>query len=214
MVDKSIGALKTWALAHLRWFGQSAFQLRTDAGQVVFIDPFRVPARAGPADLILVTHPHQDHYDRKSIEGLRKEDTVIVLPRSCAEPGQLALAAGESLRTGPFTVKGIAAYNLTRRFHPESGGWLGYMIDVEGLQIYHAGDTDLIPEMKDLCPDIALLPVGGLFSMGGRAAAEATGVMKAALCIPMHYGMFLGGRGAGARFVRRRGVGGMVLPRA
>jgi L-ascorbate metabolism protein UlaG (beta-lactamase superfamily) len=88
------------------------------------------------------------------------------------------------------------------------------MIDVEGLRVYHAGDTDLIPEMRDLRPDIALLPIGGLFSMGGRAAVEAADVMNAALCIPMHFGMLLSGRGAGARFVGRIGDRGLVLPRA
>jgi len=213
-VDKSRESLKSWARKHLRWFGQSAFELRTEAGQAVFIDPFRVPARVGPADLILITHPHQDHYDKRSVEGLRKEGTTIVLPRSCEEPGRQALAAGESRRFGVCTVTGIAAYNLTARFHPRSRGWLGYMIDVEGLRVYHAGDTDLIPEMRDLRPDIALLPIGGLFSMGGRAAVEAADVMNAALCIPMHFGMLLSGRGAGARFAGRIGDRGLVLPRA
>jgi L-ascorbate metabolism protein UlaG (beta-lactamase superfamily) len=213
-VHKSIEELRSWALTHMRWFGQSSFDLRTEAGLAVFIDPFRVPGRAGPADLILITHPHQDHYDKKSIEGLRKEGTAIVMPRSCVEPGQMALSAGESLSFGLLTVTGIAAYNLTRRFHPRSGGWLGYMIEVEGIRIYHAGDTDLVPEMADLHPDIALLPVGGIFSMSGRAAAEAAGIMKASLCIPMHFGMLLGGRGAGARFVHRLGDKGLLLDRA
>lgn len=214
-MDKSTGSLKNWAQAHLLWFGQSGFRLRTDAGLSLFIDPYRVPVGAGPADIILVTHPHPDHYDRKSIEGLRRNrDTTIVVPRPCVEPGQVGISAGESLNLGQIAVTGIAAYNLSGRFHPRSRGWLGYMIDVEGLRIYHAGDTDLVPEMRDLGPDIALLPVGGLFSMGGRAAAKAADMMNASLCIPMHFGMFLSGRGAGARFVRRLGAGGLVLPRA
>ncbi|MGO9309359.1 MAG: MBL fold metallo-hydrolase [Spirochaetia bacterium] len=213
-VDKSRESLKAWALSHLRWFGQSAFALRTEAGQAVFIDPFRVPRRAGPADLILITHPHRDHYDRKSVEDLRKEGATIVLPRSCGEPDKAALAAGESRSFGECTVTGVAAYNLSARFHPRSRGWLGYLIDVEGLRVYHAGDTDLIPEMKDLRPDIALLPIGGIFSMGGHAAVEAAGTMGAALCIPMHFGMLLGGRGAGVRFVDQMGERGLLLPRA
>lgn len=82
-MDRSVEWLKEWALRRLQWFGQSAFRIRTDTGQVIFIDPFRVPAGAGPADLILVTHPHADHFDRKAIAGLSRPGTVIVLPRSC-----------------------------------------------------------------------------------------------------------------------------------
>jgi L-ascorbate metabolism protein UlaG (beta-lactamase superfamily) len=213
-VDKSVESLKSWALEHVRWYGQSAFGIRTDGGKSLFIDPFRVPANAGPADLILVTHPHQDHYDRNAIQGLRTRDTAIVMPRSCAEPGQVALSAGESTRVGSFAVTGIAAHNVSKRFHPKASGWLGYVVELDGLRIYHAGDTDVIGDMKDLRPDIALLPVGGLFAMNGRAAVEAAGILKASLCIPMHFGMLLGGRGAGARFVRMLGAGGLVLPRA
>ncbi len=136
------------------------------------------------------------------------------MPRTGAESGQIPVSAGETLHVGEFTITAVAAYNLTRRFHPRSSGWLGYLVEVGGMQVYHAGDTDLVPEMADLRPDIALLPVGGLVAMNGRAAVEAAHVLKATLCIPMHFGMLLGGRGAGARFVRRLGEGGLVLPRA
>jgi L-ascorbate metabolism protein UlaG (beta-lactamase superfamily) len=212
-LDKSVAALKAWSREHISWFGQSAFLVRSGAGQAAFIDPWRVPSRAGPADLILVTHPHPDHYDRASIERLRTTETVIVLPRTGVESGQVALSAGESLRIGAFAITGIPAYNVTRRFHPQSRGWLGYLVEVDGVRTYHAGDTDLVPEMTDLRPDIALLPVGGLFVMNGRTAAEAARVLKAAVCIPMHFGLLLGGRGAGTRFVRRLGEGGMTLTR-
>jgi L-ascorbate metabolism protein UlaG (beta-lactamase superfamily) len=212
-LDKSVAALKAWSREHIGWFGQSAFRVRAGAGQAAFIDPWRVSSRAGPADLILVTHPHSDHYDRASIERLRKKETVIVLPRSGVESGQIGIAAGESLRVGGFAITAVPAYNVRRRFHPRSRGWLGYLVDVDGVRVYHAGDTDLVPEMTDLRPDIALLPVGGLFVMDVRRAAEAAGVLKASLCIPMHFGLLLGGKGAGARFVRRLGEGGITLTR-
>jgi L-ascorbate metabolism protein UlaG (beta-lactamase superfamily) len=212
-LDKSVAALKAWSREHISWFGQSSFRVRAAAGQAAFIDPYHVPAQAGPAALILVTHPHPDHYDPASIQGLRKQETTVVLPRGGAESWQVAISAGESLRFGAFEVTAVPAYNLARRFHPRSRGWLGYLVEVDGVRIYHAGDTDLVPEMATVRADIALLPVGGLFAMNGRAAAEAAEVLKAPLCIPMHFGMLLGGRGAGARFVRRLGEGGMTLPR-
>ncbi|HTO21361.1 MAG TPA: MBL fold metallo-hydrolase, partial [Spirochaetia bacterium] len=83
-MDKSPSTLRSWATSHLRWYGQSAFRVKTDGGQAVFFDPWRVPAREGPADLILVTHPHGDHLDRKAVEGLRQSSSEMVLPRSCA----------------------------------------------------------------------------------------------------------------------------------
>ena len=212
-MDRSVEALKGWAMSHLQWFGHSAFRIRSESGRAVFIDPWHVPPVAGPADLILVTHPHGGHYDRKAIEGLRKAGTVVVLPGSCAGEEQTGIAAGQSLQIGTIRVTGVAAYNLTRRFHPKSGNWLGYVVEVDGMKVYHAGDTDAIPEMRDVRPDIALLPIGGMFAMDWRAGAQAAVLLKAVLSIPMHYGLLLGGRGAGRRFSRRVGAGSMVMPR-
>lgn len=217
-MDKSIEWLKEWALKRLQWLGQSAFRIGTDSGQVIFIDPFRVPAGAGPADLILVTHPHGDHFDRRAIAGLSRTATAVVLPSSCAEAGQESLSAAQTVSFGAAHVTGIPAYNLAhnlrKRFHPRSGNWLGYMVEVDGVRLYHAGDTDPVPEMRDLKPDIALLPIGGMFTMNLRTAADAVVLLNAGLAIPMHYGMLLGGRGAGGRFSRLVGTRSLVLPRA
>ena len=111
-MDKSGEQLKEWAKAHLRWFGQSAFRLRTDEGELVFFDPFRVPSKEGPARLILVTHPHPDHYDRRAIQGLRGPGTTVLLPKGSAETGHAALSAGEMTEIGPLRVTAVAAYNL------------------------------------------------------------------------------------------------------
>ena len=212
-MESSVEALKGWAMSHLDWFGQSAFRIRSESGRAVFIDPWHVPASAGPADLILVTHPHGDHYDRKAIAGLRKQGTLIVLPRSCAGEGQTGISAGESLSVGAMRVSGVAAYNQVKRFHPKSSNWLGYLLEVDDMRVYHAGDTDVIAEMRGLKPDIALIPIGGLFAMDWRAGVEAARILKATLSIPMHYGCLLGGRNAGRHFASRVGSGAMVMPR-
>lgn len=208
-----IDAVKAWAQAHLTWFGQSAFRISTNGAGFIFIDPFRVPPSAGPAGLILVTHPHVDHYDRRAMAGLRRSDTVIVLPVTCAEPGQRGIAPGQTAQIGAVKVTGVPSYNVAKRFHPKSGGWLGYLVEVEGVRIYHAGDTDEIPEMSGIRPDIALLPVGGTMTMGWRAAAEANRDIGATLAIPMHYNMLIGGRRAGVRFCDAVGEGSVVLAR-
>ncbi len=203
--------LKSWARAHLRWFGQSAFRISTDGGGQIFIDPYHVPSSAGPALLILVTHPHMDHYDRRAIAGLRRPDTVIVLPMSCAEPGQRGIAPGQTETIGRVKVTGVPSYNVTKRLHPKSASWLGYIVEVDGVRIYHAGDTDALPEMSGLKPDIALLPVGGMLTMGWKAAAEASRLAGASLSIPMHFNMLIGGKKAGERFSAAVGAGSLVL---
>jgi L-ascorbate metabolism protein UlaG (beta-lactamase superfamily) len=212
MVGRTVEALRLWAQEHLSWFGQSAFRITT-AGSRIFIDPFRVPSSAGPASLILVTHPHQDHYDKAAISGLRGRDTVVVLPMSCAGPGQRGIAPGQTETISGVKITGVPAYNVARRFHPKSGSWLGYVVEVDGVRIYHAGDTDPLPEMNGLRPDIALLPVGGMFTMNWKAAAELQRTLGAALAIPMHFNMLIGGRRAGKRFAAAVGPGGLVLGR-
>jgi len=216
-MERDLASLRDWAASHITWYGQAAFRLRTEAGQAIFIDPFRVPRRAGPADLILVTHPHFDHYDRKAIARLRTTETPVVLPRSCAGSGEIGMYAGESLSFGKARVTGISAYNLEKKYHPKPSAWLGYLIEVDGLRIYHAGDTDRIPEMRGLKPGIALIPIGGSFGMDASEALDAVDLMQATLAIPMHFGLFLillGGPCAGRRFAARLGDRGLALPRS
>lgn len=207
---KSIEELKSWARDRLKWFGQSAFRI-SSSDQVIFIDPFRVPATWGPADLILITHPHPDHYDRRAVSALRQSNTVAVLPASCAEPGQRGMAPGQTETINKVRITAVASYNLRRHSHPKSGGWLGFLIEIDGVRLYHAGDTDPIPEMADLRPDIALLPVGGGPTMDWRAAALSAQPLKATLSIPMHFNFLLGGRKAGERFCHLAGQGSLIL---
>jgi L-ascorbate metabolism protein UlaG (beta-lactamase superfamily) len=110
-------------------------------------------------------------------------------------------------------VTGVPSYNVKKRFHPKSESWLGYVVEVDGVRVYHAGDTDPLPEMAGLRPDIALLPVGGMVTMNWRAAAELSRTLGATLSIPMHFSMMIGGRKAGERFAAAVGAGGLVLLR-
>ncbi len=82
----------------------------------------------------------------------------------------------------------IPAYNIGKSFHPKDKGFVGYIITVEGQRIYHAGDTDLIPEMSEVECDIALLPVSGTYVMTAKEAADAVSHIKTGLAVPMHYG--------------------------
>ncbi len=206
--------LKLHAGRTLSWFGQSAIRIRVSTGEVIIIDPFRVDASAGPADMILITHPHSDHFDRRAVAGLSKPSTVVVVPHQIASGRLEGITPGQTLRIGDIYVSAVPAYNTAKPFHPRARGWVGYLINVDGVRIYHAGDTDLIPEMKGLAPDIALLPVGGFFGMNAQAAAEAARILPAALSIPMHYGGFPFPKDAGEKFLQAVGGAGLILPRA
>jgi len=143
----------------------------------------------------LVTHSHFDHCDPDKIESVEKKDTVIIAPKDCASKigkNIRTLKPGEETSVDKITVKAVEAYNVRRfrspgnPFHPKGFG-VGYLINAEGKTIYHAGDTDLIPEMRQLgCIDVALIPSGGTYTMDNPEAAEAAVAVNPKVAIPMH----------------------------
>jgi L-ascorbate metabolism protein UlaG (beta-lactamase superfamily) len=143
-----------------------------------------------------VTHDHFDHCDSTKIASIRKNDTVILSCASVARKinGVELIAAGEEKNVGGITVKAVPAYNIGKPYHAKNTG-LGFVIDVDGTKIYHAGDTDFIPEMSALAGeriDVALLPIGGKYTMDVREAADAAAVIRPRYVVPMHYGMVPG----------------------
>ncbi|MEM0353119.1 MAG: MBL fold metallo-hydrolase [Archaeoglobaceae archaeon] len=156
--------------------------------KVLYIDPYEVPEGLEKADLILVTHDHFDHLDIKSIKRLSKADTSIVTPKGCFIEGYdtCSLDEGEERIVKDVKIKTVPAYNVNKPFHKKGG--VGYIVEIDGVRIYHAGDTDRIPEMKNIEVDVALLPIGGTYTMNVSEAVEAAWDIKAKVYIPMHYG--------------------------
>jgi L-ascorbate metabolism protein UlaG (beta-lactamase superfamily) len=194
--------LETFITQQLFWLGQSGFKIRSNSGQIAYLDPFKVPDPSEPADLILISHPHRDHCNYKAIERLKKDGTVTGAPEKMAKEEFRGLIPGKTFEIGPFKVTGVPAYNLKKKFHPKDEQWLGYLVELESIQVYHAGDTDCIPEMKELRPDIALLPMGGLFTMNVKEALQAAALMKPQIVVPMHYGFLIGTKGVGRKFAK------------
>ena len=201
MTVMAADSLSSYVDSHLVWLGQSGFRLTSNSGQVLYFDPYKVADGLPKADLVLVSHAHQDHFDESSLAKLQKQGTTIVTPETMVKPGFTGITAGKTLQVGEFTVTAVRAYNMEKKFHPKSNNWVGYVVAVDGIKIYHAGDTDFIPEMQDLQPDIALLPVGGTYTMDVAEAAKAAAAIKAKLYIPMHYGSVVGSPQEGAKFV-------------
>ena len=177
----------------IKWLGHASFQLKADE-KVIYVDPYRGEYKE-KADLILVTHSHGDHCSVAKIKRAQRADTVILAPEDCAGKikGQVrALKPGEAATVGEIKVKAVEAYNIKRfrspgnPFHPKGFG-VGYLITASGKTVYHAGDTDLIPEMKGLGHvDVALLPSGGTYTMDNSEAADAALVIRPVVVVPMH----------------------------
>ncbi|HOX23949.1 MAG TPA: MBL fold metallo-hydrolase, partial [Elusimicrobiales bacterium] len=169
-------------LANIHWLGHSAFRIETAEGIIIYIDPFHLKKNLPKADLILCTHEHHDHCSPEDIEKITSLRTELAGP-----PGvESKLAPKKVLPAKPFRiftaggiiVEPIPAYNIDKPYHTREMGHVGYLLTVGGIRIYHAGDTDFIPEMRTLKADVALLPIGGTYTMDAAEAAKAAAVIK------------------------------------
>lgn len=174
----------------IEFLGHSSFIINNN----IFIDPYNIETDK-KADLILITHSHYDHCSLEDIQKIMKPETIVIAPPDCSSK----LARIEDLKTKIITpgkkftsnnleIEAIPAYSIKKPYHPKENEWIGYILEINGKRIYHAGDTELIPEMNNLNVDIALLPIGGEYTMNVQEAAEAVTRIKAKIAIPMHYG--------------------------
>lgn len=211
----------------IRWLGHSGFLIEAESLKT-YIDPFKIDIDE-PADIILITHPHYDHCSIEDLRKIVKSGTIIVCPADVQskiskldnEIELKILGVGETLSLGEIKIGAIPAYNLNKEFHRKSEEWLGYVLKIEdkvksGVVIYHAGDTDLIPEMKKLSGkvDIALLPVSGTYTMNSEEAAEAASVINPDIAVPIHYGNNIGSVRDAENFVelcREKGIRAEIL---
>jgi L-ascorbate metabolism protein UlaG (beta-lactamase superfamily) len=195
----------------ISWLGHAGF--RIDGDSTVYIDPFNISG--GPmADLILVTHTHYDHYSPEDIKKISGPNTTLVITEDAAVDGGIQVvraAPGTILDVTGVQVRAIPAYNINKAFHPRENRWVGYVVSIGGATVYHTGDTDAIPEMEGLDPDVALVPVGGTYTMNAAEAAGAVKSMNASAAIPMHWGEIVGERDDAVEFQRLVGDAARVV---
>jgi len=186
-------------IENIHWLGHASFRIEND--KTIYIDPYELKGELPKADLILITHDHFDHCSPDDVAKLAKDDTVIVTIAAAARAlkGDVRIVKpGESLVVQGIPIETVPAYNVNKfrspgePFHPRESSHVGFIVTVAGKRIYHAGDTDVIPEMDDIEADIALLPAGGTYTMTADEAAEAANRIKPKVAIPMHHSAIVG----------------------
>lgn len=185
---------------NIHWLGHDSFYVQ--GSKVVYIDPWEISG-GPPADVICVTHEHGDHCSPDDVAKVSKDDTIIITEAQSAEKlsGNVqVLKPGESTEANGVKITAIASYNIGKDFHPKENEWLGFIIELDGVKIYHAGDADHIPEMSGLDVDIALIPVSGTYVMDADQGIEAARSIKPKIAVPMHYGKIVGDENDAQKF--------------
>lgn len=189
----------------LKWLGNSGIFIKNS--KKIYIDPYNIKEDSEKADFILITHSHYDHCSVGDINKIVQNGTKIIITADCQSkinkfniPLNIEVVEpGQELEFGNLKIISVPAYNIDKSFHSRDEGWVGYVIKFDDVVIYHAGDTDLIPEMQKLTgykqgdkKFIALLPIGGRFTMTSEEAADAAKLIKPSVAIPIHYGSVVG----------------------
>jgi len=177
---------------NIHWLGHDTFKI--DGDKIIYTDPFKIN-KQDSADIILITHEHYDHCSPEDIKKVQGPDTVIVCTPDCA--GKLSgkvktIQPGDRITVAGIEIEAVPAYNTNKQFHTKDRNWLGYIFTVNSRRIYIAGDTDYIPEMKNMKADIALLPVSGTYVMTADEAVQAALDIRPEIAIPMHYDSIVG----------------------
>ena len=174
--------------------------IKINRDKVIYIDPFKIDNEYHDADIIYITHSHFDHYSEEDIGKIIKENTKLIVTEDleskvlekvkkenviCVQPEKNYFVDGINFET-------IPAYNTNKQFHPKANNWVGYIIDLNGIKYYFAGDTDITEESKKVKCDVAFVPVGGTYTMTAREAAELVNIIKPKIAVPIHYGSVVG----------------------
>ena len=195
---------------NIRVYSQNCIRIETEKG-IVYVDPFQMKESPKDADYILITHDHYDHLSPEDIGKAAGEDTVMVVPENMKDKAKEAegfvkrtvtVKPGISAEIDALKLETVPAYNIKKPFHPESAGWVGYILKDGGKRIYIAGDTDATKEAKAVKCDIALVPIGGTYTMDAKTAAELVNELRPETAIPVHYGTIVGKPSDGEVFAK------------
>ena len=181
-------------------FTHSSIRIKEDS-KTVYIDPYKIRENFGDADYIFVTHGHYDHFSVEDIKKIANKSTILVVPESMVDDAReveilvkeiVTVKPGDKTEIEGLAVEAVPAYNNIKPFHPKRAEWVGYILTLGGKRIYIAGDTGLTKESKEVKCDIALVPIGGTYTMDAKKAADLINTIKPEVAIPTHYGSVVG----------------------
>ncbi len=211
----------------ITWLGHDGFRIKKDL--VIYIDPYQLQVSDPKADVVLITHEHFDHCDPPSIRRISKPSTIVITPK-IATPcvtkvtqNVMEISPGESRVVEPLKITAFPAYNISKFrdpsrgvvFHPRQDGRVAYLIEWGGVKIFHAGDSDFVPEFRQVSADIVLVPVSGVYVMTPQEAAEFVNTITPKIAIPMHYGAIVASRKEAEEFKQlvKPGIEVVILDR-
>ena len=185
--------------------------IRMNKEKMIYIDPYHIEKNYNDADMIFITHDHYDHYSEEDIDKVRKNNTIFIVPENLLnklikkginDENIITLDPGDAENIDGIKVEAIHSYNIDKPFHPKENNWLGYVIEIDGVRYYIAGDTDITEENKIIKCDVAFVPVGGTYTMNFSEAAQLVNIIKPKIAVPIHYGSIVGTKQDATDFIK------------
>ncbi len=185
--------------------------IRMNKEKMIYIDPYHIEKNYNDADMIFITHDHYDHYSEEDIDKVRKNNTIFIVPENLLnklikkginDENIITLDPGDAENIDGIKVEAIHSYNIDKPFHPKENNWLGYVIEIDGVRYYIAGDTDITEENKKIKCDVAFVPVGGKYTMNFSEAAQLINIIKPKNAVPIHYGSVVGTKQDATDFIK------------
>ena len=185
--------------------------IRINKEKTIYIDPFKIDRNYNDADIVFITHDHYDHYSEEDIDKVINENTTIIIPdelltkllrKGINKNAIITVEPNEKYVVQGIKFETIPAYNTNKTFHSKKNGWVGYIIIINGIRYYIAGDTDITEENKQVKCDVAFVPVGGTYTMDFKEAASLINEIKPKIAIPIHYGSIVGTEQDAIDFIR------------
>jgi len=194
----------------ITWTGHAGFKI-LHGNKKMYIDPYKLSNKYEnifDADIVLITHNHFDHLSIEDLKNIINERTVIVSAQECLSQLKslkvkdlIGIDPHNNEKLDDLVVEAVPAYNVNKDFHPKDDKKIGFIIKFGNDRIYHTGDSDIIPEMKDTNPTIVLIPVSGTYVMTAEEASKAVNeLINPKIAIPMHYGTIVGNKEDAIRF--------------
>ena len=185
--------------------------IRISKNKVIYIDPFKIDKNYNDADIVFITHDHFDHYSEEDIDKVINENTTIIIPeelltkilrKGINKNAVITVESNKEYMVQGIKFETIPAYNTNKTFHPKENDWVGYIITLDGIRYYIAGDTDITEENRKVKCDVAFVPVGGKYTMDFKEAAQLINEIQPKIAVPIHYGSVVGTKQDATDFIK------------